>query len=123
MRALLVDDHEEVRAMLRVGLSRRASLKIVGEAGCLADAVHMAGRLRPEAIVLDLGLPDTPRYSHVALSAIRQASPNSQVVVFTAHDSDREWYEHEGVRFFGKATDVLDDLANYLDAARPTSPR
>ena len=123
MRVVLVDDHEEVRAMVRVALTTRPRLRVVGEAASLNAAVDIAAKLRPEAIVLDLVLPDAgQRQSHGALTAIREAAPTSEVVVYTAWESARTWYERQGIRFFGKATDQLDDLVSFLDAPRPTDP-
>lgn len=119
MRVLLVDDHAEVRTMLRVALTRRSGVHVVGEAASLPDALDLAGKLQPEAVVLDLALPGAGvRRSHAALSALRQATPTSEVVVYTAHESDRDWYEREGVPFFGKATDRLADLVEFLHAGR-----
>jgi DNA-binding NarL/FixJ family response regulator len=119
VQVLLVDDHEEVRSMLRVALGMRPRLRIAGEAGSIADAVDMAGMLRPDAIVLDLVLPDSdePRATFIAM---RQGAPaTSELVIYSAFESEREWYERQGVPFFGKASDSVSALADFLESTTP----
>lgn len=53
---LIVDDSEELRALIRSALSVHAFRVI--EAGCGLDAVHMATERRPDIIILDHILPD-----------------------------------------------------------------
>ncbi len=98
--------------MLRVGLRLHPGLEVVGEADTLASALREAERVRPQAIVLDLRLPDSsPRQTY---AAIQQGIPESTVVIFSARESSRAWYEKQGTRFFGKATDSLDALVDWL---------
>lgn len=54
---LLVDDDERFRALAR-GLLADDGYRIVGEAGTAVDAVRLARQLRPDAIVLDLVMPE-----------------------------------------------------------------
>ena len=106
--------------MLRVALGMRPRLKIVGEAGCIADAVDKAGMLRPQAIVLDLVLPDSSEQKQATFTTIRDAAPaTSEFVIYSAFDSERDWYERQGVRFFGKASDPVHALADFLDPDAP----
>jgi DNA-binding NarL/FixJ family response regulator len=112
VRILLVDDHQEVRAMLRVGMHRHADLEVVGEAGSISTALAVAGRTSPQAVVLDLALPDAePRE---AFTAIRDGLPEARVVIYSARESSRGWYEQRGARFFGKASDRIEDLIQWL---------
>jgi hypothetical protein len=61
-------------------------------------------------IVLDLRLPDAaPR---AAFAALRDAAPSARVVIYSARESSRRWYE-QGAQFFGKATDRLDALFDW----------
>jgi DNA-binding NarL/FixJ family response regulator len=116
MRILLVDDHREVRSVLRVALSMRARLRVVGEATSLAEAVEIAGQLHPDTIVLDLVLPDVGHMADAALAALQQAAPMAEIVVYTGRESVRGLYEREGVPFFGKVSDSLNDLVDFLAA-------
>jgi two-component system NarL family response regulator len=55
---LLVDDHRLVREALRDMLSREADIDVVGEAGDAASAFKAVDDLKPDVVVLDVGLPD-----------------------------------------------------------------
>jgi len=55
---LLVDDHQMVRAGLRSLLAGQPAIRVVGEAGSVAEAVREAERLKPQVVLMDLRLPD-----------------------------------------------------------------
>jgi DNA-binding NarL/FixJ family response regulator len=89
-RVLLVDDVVDVRRLVRTSLRFRGGFDVVAEASDGAEAVRLAEALRPDIVVLDLGLPDLA--GHEVLSHIRQVSPSSKVVVFSGIESaDRAW--------------------------------
>ena len=75
IRVLLVDDVVEVRRLVRTSLRFRGGFDVVAEASDGAEAIRMAETLRPDVVVLDLGLPDIA--GHEVLSHIRAASPES----------------------------------------------
>jgi DNA-binding NarL/FixJ family response regulator len=56
-RVLIVDDHPSFRASARV-LLESEGFTVVGEAPDGATAVTETCRLRPEVVLLDVGLPD-----------------------------------------------------------------
>jgi two-component system, NarL family, nitrate/nitrite response regulator NarL len=55
---LIVDDHPMMRTALRIALENQADLKVVGEAGSVAQGKLVAIALKPDLILLDLYLPD-----------------------------------------------------------------
>ena len=59
IRILIGDDHAVVRRGLRMVLSLRPDLEIVGEAGTENEAIQIALDKQPTLILLDLILPDT----------------------------------------------------------------
>jgi NarL family two-component system response regulator LiaR len=86
IRVLLVDDHAVVRKGMRALLEREPGLEVVGEAEDGTQAIHAAGRLRPDVILMDLEMPGTG-----GVEAIRQISasrPDSRIVVLTSHASE-----------------------------------
>ncbi len=58
LRILLVEDQTVVREGLRQLIESDADMQVVGEAAGVAEAVALAGRLRPDVILLDLKLTD-----------------------------------------------------------------
>jgi DNA-binding NarL/FixJ family response regulator len=57
LRVLLAEDHTVVREGTRKILEARPELEVVGEAADGEQAVALAGRLAPDIVLLDLGLP------------------------------------------------------------------
>ena len=57
-RLLLVDDHAVVRSGLRMLLENERDVEIVGEAASASEAIEAALRLKPNVILMDIGLPD-----------------------------------------------------------------
>jgi two-component system, NarL family, nitrate/nitrite response regulator NarL len=53
---LIVDDHQLVRDGLRLRLGAIEDFRVVGEAGCLSDAVRLTERLRPHLVLTDLSM-------------------------------------------------------------------
>jgi DNA-binding NarL/FixJ family response regulator len=54
---MVVDDHPGVRCALESLIRNSADLLLVGSARDGAEAVRLAGQLRPEVVVMDLALP------------------------------------------------------------------
>jgi DNA-binding NarL/FixJ family response regulator len=101
LRVLIVDDRPEVRVLVRTHLRLTREVEIVGEAGTGDEAVRMTRDLRPEAVVLDLKLPDVSGRDLCTL--VQEASPESRVIVFTAYYSaDKAWYLARGVPVLSK---------------------
>lgn len=84
---LLVEDHEVVRAGLRMILERKGDIEVVGEAGTLAAAVAEAGRLKPDVILMDIRLPDG---SGVEMcQRVQGVSPDSRLIFLTSFPDEQ----------------------------------
>ncbi|HYO41540.1 MAG TPA: response regulator [Nocardioidaceae bacterium] len=115
---LLVDDVVEVRRLLRTALRLRGGFDVAGEASDGAEAVRLAASLQPDIVVLDLGLPDLA--GREVLTGIREASPGSDVVVFSGTDpADEEWVQQQVAGYVVKdaTVDYLVDLLETVGKA------
>ena len=76
VRVLTIDDHAAFRTAAHALVDATAGFELVGEAGTGADGVAAAFRLRPDIVILDVGLPDMDGYE-----AARRIAPNLPAVV------------------------------------------
>ncbi len=80
---LIVDDHEVVREGLRLSLLRSPQIRVVGEAPDGETAIALAGRRRPDVIIMDLRMPGMDGIE--ATEEILKQAPDTAVIVFTAY--------------------------------------
>ena len=83
LKIVLVDDHEVVREGLRALLNRRPGMRVVGEAGTVAEAVTVAARERPDIVVMDVRLPDGSGIE--ACREIRAEHPETRLIMLTSY--------------------------------------
>lgn len=57
LRILIADDHGIVRAGLKLLLDRLPDIEVAGEAADGREAVRLARQLRPEVVIMDIGMP------------------------------------------------------------------
>jgi DNA-binding NarL/FixJ family response regulator len=114
IRVLVVDDADDIRGLLKLVLELDSEFRVVGEASNGEDAVRLTAELQPDLVVLDIAMPVMDGMD--ALRQLREVSPNSKVVMFSAYDSG--WLA-ERARGFGAAayidkTDGVVDLVGRL---------
>jgi DNA-binding NarL/FixJ family response regulator len=85
LRILVADDHELVRRGIRGLLRARRGWTVVGEARNGQEAVEKAGKLKPDVAIVDISMPDIDGLQ--ATRQIREATPTTEVVVLTMHES------------------------------------
>jgi len=85
VRVLVVEDYEAFRRFICSTLGKRPGLQIVGEASNGLEAVHMAEELRPDLILLDVGLPILNGIE--AARRIRQLAPDSKILFVSQESS------------------------------------
>jgi DNA-binding NarL/FixJ family response regulator len=87
LRILIADDHGLVRRGARAVLSSRRGWRVVGEAANGREAVQKAIALKPDVAVVDIGMPELDGVA--AVCQIREAVPDTKVLVLTMHESDQ----------------------------------
>jgi len=80
---LLVDDHAILRQGLRTLLESEPDFVVLGEARDGNEAIHKTLKLRPDIVVLDIGLPDMPG-SEIARQ-IHSQRPTTRIVILSMH--------------------------------------
>jgi len=83
IRAILIDDHELVLRGLQRVLELDPRVQVVGVGGSLADAVSLCDRLRPDAVILDLRLPDSRGAQEIP--RLKELLPDGKVVILTGY--------------------------------------
>ncbi len=86
IRIVLADDHVVMRAGLRLVLEQQEGLRVVGEAGDGREAVGLAEKLKPNVLVMDIGMPNLN-----GIEASRQVSarfPEIAIVILSMHSDE-----------------------------------
>lgn len=86
IRVLLADDHPAMRAGIRAILEKASDIQVVGEAGDGEEARRLVEELHPQVLLLDLCMPGPKPEDTVVW--VRAHSPETAVLVLTAHDID-----------------------------------
>jgi serine/threonine protein kinase/CheY-like chemotaxis protein len=86
IRILIVEDQDVVRIGLRLSLESSPDIEIVGEAADGVTAVEEAVRLKPDVILMDIGLPNMDGIA--AATLIKKELP-ARIIMFTDHDDDQ----------------------------------
>ena len=90
-RILLVDDHAVVRSGLKMLLENEKDVEIIGEAASAREAIELAVNLKPNVILMDIGLPDLSGID--ATREIKKHSPEAAVVALTIHEDEEYFFK------------------------------
>ena len=85
IQILVVDDHPVVRRVVCSLLSRDPVLNVICETADGEQAVRKAEEFQPDLVLLDISLPGISGIE--TARRIRGASPRSQIIFLSQHDS------------------------------------
>ena len=85
-RILIADDHPVLRSGLRVLLGADPDLEVVGEAGTGDETLRLAEELRPDVVLLDIGLPGESGIETVR--RLKAQLPALKVLFLTMHEEE-----------------------------------
>ena len=91
IRLLLVDDHEIVRAGLRMLFQAETDIEIVGEVGSGAEAIEAVGDLKPDVVLMDVVMAGMNGIE--ATRRIKKAHPDTAVLALTMHEDEQYFFE------------------------------
>jgi DNA-binding NarL/FixJ family response regulator len=117
-RVLIADDHEVVRRGIRALLESHPGWEVSGEAVDGREAVERARDLKPDLVLLDIGMPNLN-----GIEAARQIlanSPEINILILTVHDSQEVVREVLGVgaRGYLLKSDAGRDLVTAVEAVQ-----
>lgn len=148
IKVFLADDHGVVREGLRAMLEAQENITVVGEAANGREAVRLTKKLHPDVVVMDIAMPELNGVE--AASQIREACPETKVVILSMHASREHIYRalqagargyvlkesvgkevvdavravHSGRRYLSEqiADTVIEDYVDHRQAAPSGSP-
>ena len=116
LRILVADDHEVVRRGLCALLASHPGWEVCGEASDGREAVEKVKQIRPDVVILDIGMPNLN-----GLAATRQILRNDahqKVIILTVTDSEQVIRDvlDAGARGFVLKSDAARDLITAVEA-------
>jgi DNA-binding NarL/FixJ family response regulator len=120
---LIVDDNAQFRVLLREIVAEEPDLHVAGEAADGAEAIRLAQALRPDILLLDLGMPRVNGLEVLRWSKAER--PARQVIIVTVHTEDayRQAAEASGADAFllkkTLGTDLLPTLQRLRGSLAP----
>ncbi len=88
IRLVLVEDYKLVRIGLRSVLNEDPRIEVVGEAETGEQGIDMIKSLKPDLVVLDLGLPGMDGIE--VTKAIKNFDENIKIIILTSHEVEDE---------------------------------
>jgi DNA-binding NarL/FixJ family response regulator len=115
IRVMLVEDHPDFRRLMEGLLGGQADIKVVAQAGSLAEARKHAAVVRFDVAVLDLSLPDGNGVNLIA--DLRRENPDMAVLILSA-TLDPASIDRAAEEGAAEVMDKLAPLDEILDTVR-----
>src|SRR6185437_11963080 len=86
IRCLLTDDHTLFRQGVRRLLETESDFEVVGEASDAGESVEKARELRPDIVLMDIGMPGLSSFE--AARQIRKNRPETKILFLTMYEDE-----------------------------------
>jgi DNA-binding NarL/FixJ family response regulator len=116
VRVLVVDDFEPFRRFVCAKLGKIPALHVVGEVADGTEAVSKAEELRPDLILLDIGLPTL---NGIEAARLIRRLPSESKIVFVSQESSPDIVQealNTGAAGYVVKTRVVRDLSAAIEA-------
>ena len=116
IRLLLVDDHEIVRAGIKMLFLAEKDMEIVGEVGSGAAAIAAVEELKPDVVIMDVAMPGMSGIE--ATQQIKKAYPDTAVLALTMYEDEQYFFEmlNAGASGYIPKRAAPDDLVSAIRA-------
>jgi two-component system, NarL family, response regulator NreC len=84
LRILLADDHQVLRAGLKLLLSSQPDMRLVAEAGSGEETLQKARQFKPDLVIMDLSMPGMNGLK--ATEALKEEMPQMKILILTSHE-------------------------------------
>jgi two-component system response regulator NreC len=117
IRLLLVDDHQIVRAGLRMLFQAEPDMEIVGEVNSGDEAIQAVHDLKPDVVLMDVVMPGISGIE--ATRRIKETSPEVAVLALTMHEDEQYFFEmlNAGASGYVPKRAAPDDLVSAIRVA------
>ena len=115
IRVMLVEDHPDFRRLMESLLGGQADIKLMAQAGSLAEARKHAAAVKFDVVVLDLSLPDGNGVDLIA--DLRRENPDVAVLILSA-TLDPASVDRAAEAGADEIMDKLEPLDKILDTVR-----
>jgi len=123
LKALYVDDHEDVRDVVEYSLKLDDSIDVVvADSGLAALALLDQGRFHPDVILLDVMMPVMDGPAVLAALSDRPAFAQTPVIFVTARTQSREIAAYRALGVAGLITKPFDPLTLARDVRAMIAP-
>ena len=91
MKIVIVDDHILFREGLAAIIRSERDFEIVGQAGSVKEAIALVGKLKPDMVLMDFGLPDGTGAD--ATRQILKEHPQCKIVFLTMSEHEEDLFD------------------------------
>ena len=88
IKVIIVEDYKLTRVGLRCALNDFENIQVVGEAASGEEGLEKIFELKPDVVLMDLGLPKMNGLE--ALEQVKKELPSCNVIVLTSHEREEE---------------------------------